>query len=79
LIEDNYEEAYSIFLGIKWWDYWEMLSIHHFYPDLLDKVRQDERFKHILYILNKNWGMRPAVEPETDQRQVLSKNKNFYK
>ncbi len=78
LIEGNYEEAYALFLKIKRWNYWEMLSMHHFYPDLLDRVREDRHFKKILSVLNTNWGMNPETEPEPkeskQQGSVKSKN-----
>lgn len=65
LIRGNKERAWELFLQIQHWNYWEMLSIHHFYPDLLDIVREDERFTDILSVLNKNWGMKAGAESET--------------
>ncbi len=64
LIRGNKEQAWELFLQIQHWNYWEMLSIHHFYPDLLDIVREEERFTDILSVLDKNWGMKAGAESE---------------
>lgn len=56
--------ALEKFEKIQRWNYWEMISIHHLYPDLLDPVRKDKRFQNILRTVNNNWGL-------TDHNELL--------
>ncbi|MBZ9730035.1 tetratricopeptide repeat protein [Salegentibacter sp. JZCK2] len=49
--------ALEKFEKIERWNYWEMLSIYHLYPDLLDPVRENTRFQQILQTVNSNWGL----------------------
>lgn len=76
LMEEKYEKAYELFLGIENWNYGEMLAIHHFYHDLLDRVRKDERFKHILSVLSQNWGMESGKDHDAlkNKQPLLTKN-----
>ena len=74
LIEGNYEEAYTIFLEIQQWNYWEMLSIFHYYPELLDPVRKDKRFSQILKTVNSNWGISNSklpIQKETSGAEII--------
>ena len=63
-MKGNQEEALTIFEGISDWDYWEMLSIYHLYPGLLDPIRRDSRFRKILQKVNISWGLNPGELPE---------------
>ncbi len=49
--------AFEIFNNIINWNYWEILSIFHFYPKPLDTIRADDRFSRILKKINRQWGL----------------------
>lgn len=51
------ESAFQSLSRIEHWNYWEMLSIFHYYPALLDPIREDKRFPGILTKVYENWGM----------------------
>lgn len=75
------ELAFQSLTKIEHWNYWEMLSIFHYYPDLLDPIREDERFPEILRKVNSNWGFSPGrkvsrkqfPEKTVDNSRSLSK------
>jgi len=40
-------ECLQILSHLQEWDYWSVLSIHHFYPRILAELRSDRRFEQI--------------------------------
>ncbi|WP_162339637.1 BTAD domain-containing putative transcriptional regulator [Cyclobacterium salsum] len=71
--------ALEKFLKIEFWDYWEMLSIHHLYPDLLDFVRRDAHFPIILQKVNKTWGLTHQKELPKIKIEANSKANSKYR
>lgn len=70
------ESAMEIIKRIEYWNYWEMLSIFHYYPDLLDPVRKDKRFYQILNKVNANWGLANKSLPAMQINAGSTKNIN---
>jgi len=50
------EKAFEAFRRVERWDYWPVLSIHHFYPDVLDPLRADELGSRLLRAAARAWG-----------------------
>jgi TolB-like protein len=50
------EKAFEAFRRVQRWDYWPVLSIHHFYPDVLDPLRADELGSRLLRAAARAWG-----------------------
>ncbi len=70
--EGKYELALQTINSIEDWNYWEMLSIHHFYPDLLKPIRNDERFGQIMQKVNASWGLEKNWHLEIDEKEKIN-------
>ena len=67
------ELAFQTINRIEQWNYWEILSIFHYYPDLLDPIRLDKRFNQILKKVNRNWGITNNIEPTQNETAGATK------
>ncbi|WP_029035680.1 tetratricopeptide repeat protein [Salinimicrobium terrae] len=66
--------ALEKFEKIERWNYWEMLSIYHLYPELLDPVRENTRFQQILQTVNSNWGLTDHKELSKIKKKSTSES-----
>lgn len=54
---DDHESAFAALSRIRDWTYWATLSIHHYYPGVLDALREDSRYRPILERAHRAWGL----------------------
>lgn len=59
------ESALDSLARIRDWSYWETLSIHHYYPRILDPLRGDPRYRAIIARANQAWGLEPDASAPT--------------
>jgi len=52
------EESLHILSDIQDWDYWSVLSIHHFYPQVLAPLHADRRFEKIKQMVYLSYGVK---------------------
>lgn len=51
------EESLQILSSIKEWDYWSVLSLHHFYPKIMAPLKGDKRFEKIKQMVMSSFGI----------------------
>ena len=69
------ETAFENFHRMKSWNYWEMLSIFHYYPDLLDPIRENPRFGQVLSSLYSIWDLPITPAPQFAGSPNFHRNK----
>lgn len=72
-VKGEMELAFQTINRIEHWNYWEMLSIFHYYPELLDPIREDKRFSQILKKVNSNWGLTNNIAPSQNDTDGSTK------
>lgn len=51
----EYDQALSLLKSNEYWGYWDLLVLHHFYPEELDPIRDNQDFKNIVIKAKLNW------------------------
>lgn len=55
------DRALEAFGRVERWEYWPVLAVHHFYPDILGPLRADPRFADVVRAARQAWSLEPAA------------------
>jgi eukaryotic-like serine/threonine-protein kinase len=51
------EEAMEYFEKINSWEYWPILTVRYLFPDILNILRNDERYRRFIHEINRQWNL----------------------